>query len=274
MYGTAGRTADRFAAEVLRQLGVPLQPPVDLRLVAERLKVSRIEYRELLEDGRVDREGQTVVITIRSDAPHQRQRFTLAHELAHVILDSGEVDSFSARRSKEQFSVEETLCDALAGGLLMPREWVDARYENAGVGMGAMFDLARLADVSLSAALVRLREVCGWQASLLHWRRSANGRWRLEEAAGAFPSQRSAVGASEGTHWALEALSAHPTKSIVKTDLPLRFAAQEIDVQAQLTIRRATALALVTLPDPGPPTLAKASSASSSRPSKDHERRT
>ena len=97
MYGNAGKTADALALEVLARYKVRPEPKLDVISLAGAMGVVRIELRDCLEEGRVERStsGEAVVV-LRRDAPRQRQRFTLAHELGHVTLQSDHAGSFTS----------------------------------------------------------------------------------------------------------------------------------------------------------------------------------
>lgn len=113
-------------------------------------------------DGRVyvDPDGR-LVIEVDRDHSLARQRFTVAHELAHTAFPGFTTDrryridedlagaAFARNRSEE-----ERLCDWGAGALLMPSE-LTWSYR-ADQGLRAVEKLARDAKVSLEAAANRL----------------------------------------------------------------------------------------------------------------------
>ena len=94
-------------------------------------------------------------IRIKASDSNTRQRFTLAHELKH-ILDAahehviyGHLPDGQTRRRHI-----EAICDAFAAALLMPKTWVKQHW------YGGIQDLAALAwhfDVSLQAMHIRLQ---------------------------------------------------------------------------------------------------------------------
>lgn len=79
-----------------------------------------------------------------------RQRFTLAHELKHIIDAGSDTNAAYARLSDRQI---ERVCDHFAACLLMNKRLV---YRLWGDGLRTPEALARACNVSLQAILVRL----------------------------------------------------------------------------------------------------------------------
>ena len=96
-------------------------------------------------------------IGINSDEPLVRQRFTLAHELKHV-LDASHEDTIyghlSTGPAKDRHI--EAVCDHFAASLLMPRGWVKKLW---GQGIQDLDVLAQHFDVSLTAMHIRLQNL-------------------------------------------------------------------------------------------------------------------
>ena len=82
-----------------------------LERVADKLGVTGIVKERLPFDGGVFWDGQGLKIKLNSVSPWTRQRFTFAHELAHLILDPKKATS--ARRCVVS-SCLEGACDAVA----------------------------------------------------------------------------------------------------------------------------------------------------------------
>ncbi|HEY1710024.1 MAG TPA: ImmA/IrrE family metallo-endopeptidase [Rhizomicrobium sp.] len=87
----------------------------------------------------------TVIALREGDGP-QRQKFTLGHELAHLIL---------AARKTELSGDEEEYCDRFSAAILMPGDMI-AKFGNEAVGLLSWIDFPKTFDVSFSAARNRL----------------------------------------------------------------------------------------------------------------------
>lgn len=95
-------------------------------------------------------------IVIRASDIRQRQRFSLAHELKHV-LDDPAIDRLFAHLSAPQRQERgERLCNYFAACLLMPRPWIKHDW---GGGLQNIRSLARRYYVSPEAMRTRLSEL-------------------------------------------------------------------------------------------------------------------
>src|SRR5438270_5237382 len=62
-------------------------PPIDLFALSKELGISSVEPAALSTDGYLGRQGDgSLAIRYRCDNSERRNRFTIAHELAHLIL--------------------------------------------------------------------------------------------------------------------------------------------------------------------------------------------
>jgi IrrE N-terminal-like domain len=153
---------------------------------------ARREIRNLTGDGRLemDPNGRFVVV-VEAGQHWSRQRFTIAHELAHIILFSEFADDPQALRrlrSPELWSVVERACNAAAAELLMPADDVSAAVGKAGLDPLGLSELRVRYAVSWSALLVRLSEVLCVPVAVFrrHARhRSEPTQWRVHRHYGA-----------------------------------------------------------------------------------------
>ena len=85
---------------------------------------ARVRYEPLPpgESGYTIPKGESFVITVSSGESKERQRFTVCHEVAHIVLElptsHGEVPSWSYAKRH----LNEVWCDIFASELLMPYE--------------------------------------------------------------------------------------------------------------------------------------------------------
>ena len=139
----------RRVAEVMSELGVSPPPPIDIEKVATDwgLAVDYVQSPRGLH-GRVS--ITTAVIEVAIDDPPNRQRFTLAHELGHYVLEHNPLFTESDPRAFENpRDVNEKEANYFAAALLMPEEWVRQ-------------DWARLRDADRMATLYRTSSEAMW----------------------------------------------------------------------------------------------------------------
>ena len=164
--------AENLAHFVARDLH--LEVPIDLHVLAGALGVTRIRETSMVEDGRTSWHSGTPSIELRQDRPQARKRFTLAHEIAHVLIEAN--PTIAHRTLGLVDDNLETLCDQVAAALLLPRTWI-TRYTNRDkFNLSLLRLIAHRADVSLAAAAVRLAEVSGRTCILLRLQRAPT-RW-------------------------------------------------------------------------------------------------
>ncbi len=239
---------DRIGTLVLERLGMGLVPPIDVEQLAEQLGVRCIEPREMFEEGRLERRGDDVRIYIRPDLSPRRARFTIAHEVAHLLLVRSEAP-LVAYRDRLQTDDEERLCDRIAASIVLPAPWVEQRFAHRSQNLSTVRHLAHTAQVSMAAATVRLTELCGWTSSLLRWRKTGD-RWLFLAGAAVPPDLHGAIRSAPSTTIVLDQVGAR-TRRDFNAELPLLIDDRPIAVQAQLSVSRRAALALATmLPSP------------------------
>lgn len=139
--------------------------PVDVDAIARELGLS-VYHDHSLPDGisgmiRRDRRSPAgFAITINGRHHPNRQRFTLAHEIAHYLLHrsliENEVVDDALYRSQTLQEPYERQADRLAANLLLPAPLVNAV---ASVPGSTMHDLARRFGVSQAAMNWRLDEL-------------------------------------------------------------------------------------------------------------------
>jgi IrrE N-terminal-like domain len=139
-----------------------------LDVLARRLGVTRIiEQRLPFEGGLFQLSDGELVIKLNSESSFVRKRFTLAHEIAHLLLNT-----VPAHRSANQTDEDlERTCDLIAAELLMPAE--EATNFISGLGSPSPENLKAIASrfaVSLQTAAIRIHNGLKlWKCGLGMW---------------------------------------------------------------------------------------------------------
>jgi hypothetical protein len=146
----------------------PWGAPYDPFLLADHLRVSIHEADLKGLDGYVENRGSDYHIFLSSRAPAARRRFTLSHELAHVLFmrtarKGGIKDSYLIRYrsnglplSELQDEREERLCNAFAQEFLLPTEAFIERGVSSDLSARDLVRTARDFQVSIQAVAVKL----------------------------------------------------------------------------------------------------------------------
>jgi hypothetical protein len=227
--------------------GNTLRPPVDIDALAARVGVRSICEEELLEDGRLIQRNGAASIVIRRGLPLGRRRFTVAHELAHLLLLAPEVDTIRRRQPARSAQDDvERLCDQIAASIVLPHDWVQSRYGAQPQRISTLRSVADAAGVSMAAALVRLQEVARWTRSLIRFR-YVDGRWRYASAAGVPVALHRVLEFSGSARAVLTAV--RNERNDIETLLPIHINGVRTVLPAEISGGKSTALALVAFPD-------------------------
>ena len=123
---------------------------------------------------RPDAQAELPVIVVNDQFPLERRRLTLAHELAHRLIDS---ETLSDKD-------EEKAANLFAGAFLVPRDHLlreVGKHRNA-LGYRELIDLKRIYRVSGAALLMRLRQLDVISESTLVYAFQSIARgWRSQE---------------------------------------------------------------------------------------------
>ena len=173
--------AEKLAEEVRGKWDLGLDPiPNMTELMEEKgLKVLTVPLPERVSGftclvKRPEEQADLPVIVVNDRFPLERRRLTLAHELAHRLIDT---DSLSDRD-------EEKAANVFAGAFLVPRDHLRrevGKHRNA-LGYNELIELKRLYRVSGAALLVRLRQLdVISESTLIYAFQSIARGWRTQE---------------------------------------------------------------------------------------------
>lgn len=166
----------RACAQLLSQTGQN-RPPVSLKSIGKALGIE-YEYDKVaagneeaslsFSDGRM----QLHISRNRFRSNPRRARFSIAHEMAHVILIRAlGPDAIDASESDlASYQAVERLCDFAASHLLLPREQLAAALTERGIGRGGTSELTSLFEVSQEALFRSIADLVP-DGSVLLWRR-------------------------------------------------------------------------------------------------------
>ncbi len=161
------------AGRLLDQCGIE-RAPVDLVGIARHLGIRRIRELDVRLDGQLVELGDGGYEVILSrHAPHTRQRFTLAHEIAHILVASVEDGSMSCGDGPT-----EELCNSVAAELLIPTRFISDAAAND-LDVSAFRRLATRFQCSLEATGWRILNIGQGTGALLIWRHQDDGSLEL-----------------------------------------------------------------------------------------------
>lgn len=179
---------------LLWRYGITEPSHIDLEAIAND-NGAAVKYRSLEGcEARLVANADSAIITVRINSNDGRQRFSLAHEIAHWMTDRKPGAYRCAKedigpQNAEAKSVEEE-ANAYASQLILPTYLVDPWLNNQKISLDTASSLAKaFNNVSLTAAAIKLLKrteipaciVCHNQTKMLWFQRSKAfpTEWRL-----------------------------------------------------------------------------------------------
>ena len=148
--------------------------------LAESRGVCRVVKRPLSVSGLSMPIGTERAILIKEGEGAERQRFTLAHEIAHLFLDEDatrQVWLRTPRGANEQaHHAIESFCDDLAGRILMPRSWLSKDLKGKSPRPSFLLELADKYTVSRQAFCIRAVKFLDRPYHVAEWSRQDGTR--------------------------------------------------------------------------------------------------
>lgn len=159
-----------IAQKLIWQCGFS-SPPYDPLVFAKKMGVN-VDIEPIAGlDGYIEHSNGNYFAVISSLANHHRQRFTICHELGHVIFMKqaaiGNPVPLVRYRATgcppglHQDPIEESLCNIFASELLLPSGEVRDRVLSSGDPLNCILELSKAFDVSMQAAARRLVTIIG-----------------------------------------------------------------------------------------------------------------
>jgi Zn-dependent peptidase ImmA (M78 family) len=163
----------KVAEDILRECGI-YDAPVDVIRVAKKLSAQiRKEAADQYLSGFLlrDLKSKSVIIGVNSRHHENRQRFTISHELGHLMLHEGELihvdkhhQGFQVNlrdaKSGQGIDVKEKEANLFAAELLMPASFLARDLKNSGaldlLAEGSLKKIASKYKVSVQALTIRL----------------------------------------------------------------------------------------------------------------------
>lgn len=237
------KLAEVMASALVEAVNLPRDPHLDVFELARVLGLA-VSRNGVGEDGRLERHGDSARVVLSPRVSEERMRFTLAHELGHLLLDDPDV-AFAAQAFASQIPNVERFCNVFAAELLMPRVWLRRRFAGRPQAFSTLNAVAEEAKVSRTAALVQLSRHARWSAALLLF--DERRRWAPITLAGAPWWAKGAIRPLGETARVVQAVHVRGLSGQIRT-IQLQTRRQLLSVRAEFEAVNGGVLALAVLP--------------------------
>lgn len=146
---------------------------LDLKSLAKQRGIIVQECRETPFEGMIERDGNGIAtITLRTGLNRRRERFTLAHELGHWLLQEEMLGTIEGKlfrgvsKNPAEVKDEERLASLIAAEILMPFEPLE-RLLGGGCSLQTLHHVCREFGVSRTAAIRRIADITNMNLLLL-----------------------------------------------------------------------------------------------------------
>lgn len=160
------------AAEIIERLGIK-SAPVSVERIAESLGAKIVKRSDFGDDlcGMIIREDGITVIGVNDTHANTRQRFTIAHEIGHLVLHSEILDKVHVDktfnyalkrdgRSKIGQDRMEIEANKFAAELLMPSALLKKELQSGYIDFeNGLEELAKKYAVSVQAMSIKLADI-------------------------------------------------------------------------------------------------------------------
>lgn len=176
---------------ILKEIGIYAPEDIDLELIAFHLGalVKAVPLNDC--EGYIVGTNDKAIISINSEVPGQRQRFSLGHELGHWVNDRGKNLTYRCDKSDmnaknspaSNFRLQkEVRANRFSSRLLMPDHILDRHLMLNEVSWKQVNDIADTFNVSRTAAAIRFVEVCDLPCMLISWGEKGQRKWFVRGA--------------------------------------------------------------------------------------------
>lgn len=166
------------ADRLIEELGITEPDEIDVEAIAQFCDAT-IVYEPLKGcEARILGTDSRAIITVNSDSPRPRQRFSGGHELGHWMRDRGKAAfacTESVFQSEWRTNNPEARANEFAAELLMPTKIFGAHTRSREVTIATVKDLAARFGTSLTSTAIRLVTVGSYPAMAIF---SVDGRRR------------------------------------------------------------------------------------------------
>lgn len=155
--------AEYLAANLIEELGICSPDHIRIRDIAFKMKAMVIERYLSRAAASIVKVGDYATIRISPSDTPERKRFSIAHELGHLIMDH--VESIQKVCSDQDMmswynNDKETQANFFASELLLPKKLVEKRCDVSKANFKPIIQIAKDFRTSLTATAIKFVRLC------------------------------------------------------------------------------------------------------------------
>lgn len=159
-----------YAIELRKEFGIDDTESIDLKNILETLNIrlKRKQFRGKMI-GACKSVGMNRLIVISDKLKGTRERFTIAHELGHLIIhygvhycNSDDIKMYITTKTKEAEA------NSFAAELLLPESVVLRKIRTVDISIELAMSLSKKYDISITATMLRLVDLCDDQITFFY----------------------------------------------------------------------------------------------------------
>lgn len=157
------RHAENAAAKIIEKYGICAPGHIRLMDIAYDLGANVQERRLERAAASLVRVGKHATISVAIQDSYERKRFSIAHELGHLVLDHVLlIQRFCSDENMMEWyqTGEETEANFFAAELILPKSLVERRCDIGDVNLEPIRQIAREFRTSLTATAIRFVRFC------------------------------------------------------------------------------------------------------------------
>jgi Zn-dependent peptidase ImmA (M78 family) len=157
------QTAERKAADLIERFGICTPEDIRLRDIAYAIGSDVVEGRLDKAAASLTRIGNRSIIRVREEDDVTRKRFSIAHELGHLVLNHFQsLIQFCNTQDMERWYISdlETEANFFASELMLPKTLVGKRCDVRHVNFSPIRKIAQDFRASLTATAIKFVRLC------------------------------------------------------------------------------------------------------------------
>ena len=162
--------AEHLASEIIERFGICEPEHIRVRDIAYALRATVIEEKISRAAASIVKVGDHATIRIPANEKPERQRFSIAHELGHLVMnhiESIQKACSAADMNSWYKNSQETQANFFASELILPEKLVEKRCDVAKVNFEPILQIAKDFRASLTASAIKFVRLCPEQCAVV-----------------------------------------------------------------------------------------------------------